>query len=469
MLSAIPACIFCAAVSVADSAPTAVATDPQSKPSALTAPPAPGEVERLIAELGDPAYEKRLDATRRLVALGMHADAALTSVAQSDDLERALRAKRILEISESVYFAGCKVHLTFEPSQARWDEPVDLVVEIHNQAPFTAVVPFELAAQHSPTNEPADDKSDADDLFSDRNPAEPTAKPALQADARQVAGMLDIAEWLKVIGPENKSIDLRVDDIAADPQVMAVVGDRLESGPTSRLGAGETRRIRIPAFNRGWARYPLLEAGEYSAVLNYVPPWTDEVLAAAEVGLTVSNTANVEIRNPAPPEVSRSGTTATVKLTRDGDFIVARLTNHCELPIVVNLNFGPGAPFASAQWEIHSEADAIRIPAARSNPTWSDFTAAGLVELEPGKDIELARISTADVRKRFPDDAPGREIRSGASTIRFTYVNTLDRAWQLRESMSSLKDPNVPPVLREPLPRRLLVLHPTSEPIPVSP
>lgn len=460
------------------------AGEPASSAPTLTDSLNDAELAQLVVDLGDPSFAKRNLATRRLVSAGMKAYEALAEVAKSDDLERALRAKRIVETLDSIYFAGCDIRLSFESSQARWDQPVDLVVEIHNRAPFAAIVPFEIAPVMPPVPREESDRRKVDsqpqpggrggrpgengddDIFADPAGQASRAVPAASADARQVADMLDVAEWLKVLGPDGKAVDLRVDDIAADPQVMAAVQDRLESAPTSRLPAGATRKIIIRAFNRGWARYPMLESGRYTTILEYVPPWTDEALAEAQIGRVVSNLANIEVRESAPVEVSRSGSTASVSLSREDEFLVAALTNHSELPIVVNLNFGPGPPFATAYWELHVGEDVHKVPVARLNPTWKDFTATRLAELGPGKSLELARIAAAELRQELPDIAPGENAPAVSPPfVRFSYMNALDRAWQLRESMSTLKDSSVPQVLREPLPRQLLIMHPTSDPV----
>lgn len=75
----------------------ATALDPTLEPS-LEAGVSPGEIEALIAELGDPDYAVREAASGRLAALGAQAaDALLTAAETSADLEVSLRARWLVE------------------------------------------------------------------------------------------------------------------------------------------------------------------------------------------------------------------------------------------------------------------------------------------------------------------------------------------------------------------------------------
>lgn len=77
--------------------PTARALDPALDPG-LDAAPTPGDIDGLVAELGDPDYAIREAASGRLAALGAQAtDALLTAAETSPDLEVALRARWLAE------------------------------------------------------------------------------------------------------------------------------------------------------------------------------------------------------------------------------------------------------------------------------------------------------------------------------------------------------------------------------------
>ncbi len=438
---------------------------------ALSAPAAPGEVARLIGELSDPSYDRRMFATRRLVAIGREALAPLSEAARGSDLETALRAQRIVRILESILFAGCELTIEFSKPRIRWDEPVDLRVTIENKSRFTATVPFEFEANES------------------------GERPS---DAMQVALMLDVGEWLLFLRPDGTPPQMRVDDIAADPDVLDVVQERLGTGPTSELAAGRKVTIVAPSFNRGWARFPLLEAGEYTAVFEYSPQWSDEALAGSQVGRLRSNTARLSVVEAAPTAVSRSETFAEVVLIREGSprqaegktpqpeggTLVARLTNRHDLPLVINRNFGPAPPFAQGQWVYDHGEKSIEL--ALGKPVglgWEDFRSEELIEVASGQSIELDRIALSQLRSSLV--SRGADVKDGSWMLRFSYVNLCGRGWQAREAAllstpviaqekpasppgaartnPASPDADIPKVLRDPLPRRLIVLHRTSQ------
>jgi len=418
--------------------PVHVTVSAAEQDKVLAAPVEPAEILGLIADLGDPSYETRTFATRRLVAAGMPAYGPLKEAADGENLEIALRAKRILGILDSLLFSGCDLTIEFGKPAIRWNEPVDLVVRVVNRSQFACRVPFES-------------------LGAKRDQA--------SSDARQVADMLDIGEWLQVFGPDGKPVSLKVDDISADPQVIGVVQDRLNAGPAAELAPGASAALTARLFNLGWARYPLLEAGEHTAVFDYVPQWNDEALADSKIGRVRSNLANLRITEAAPPAISRDGVEAEVSLDRDQQAVVARLTNRSELPIVVNLNFGPSPPFAQSRWVFEAAEALVEVPATPARAqSWEDFRASKLAELAAGASLELARASLAELRREF--SARGADFASSAGSFRFQYSNLCDRAWQLREGMELLKDPKVPEVLRKPLPRRLITIHQSSPSLP---
>jgi tetratricopeptide (TPR) repeat protein len=70
----------------------------QALDQAVTAAATPGEIDSLVAQLGDPDYAVREAASSRLAALGAEAtDALLTAAETSPDLEVALRARWLAE------------------------------------------------------------------------------------------------------------------------------------------------------------------------------------------------------------------------------------------------------------------------------------------------------------------------------------------------------------------------------------
>jgi len=405
----------------------------------LAAKATPDEIECLIRDLGDPSYEKRTSATRRLCAIGMPAHARLTEAARGGDFEAAQRARKILEAFDDVLFAGVDVALKVSKSNIAWDEPLDLTVHLINRSPYPARVPFELSKE---------------------------TRAAASREARQVGNLLDLADWLRVVGTDGEMIDLRVDDFVAYPDIQAAVDLRLNGGPISVIAPGQEATLIVRALNRGWARYPLLDRGSYSLSFDYSPDWNDEALNAQHIGRVVSNVFSVRVHTPAPDAVSRRGAEASLAVKQAGDVMTASLVNRSDLPLLVNRNFGPTPPFAQARWVFTAgEARHVLPVPAPVNPALADFRVDRLIELPPGESLELAVIQTESLRKAV---AGKPQNRTGeAWTVHFSYSNVCDRRWQRHQGLDQGNPAGVPAILRSPLPRRMLATVLTSQPIPL--
>ena len=385
------------------------------------------EMASLVRALGDPAHEARMFATHRLCAIGMEAREFLQAAAESTDVEAALRAKQLLAVFDRLWFSGTDVSLSFSKPIIDWLEPVDLNITMTNRLPYPARVPFDVDTGV---------RGDTD-------------------DARQVADMLDLAEWLKVRAPDGHELDLRVDDIGGEPAVFAVVQSRLAGGPGGAIAPGEQITVTARAFNRGWARFPLLDRGEYTVMLDYVPDWTDVVLAAARVGRVTSTPATVTIRDGAPPTISRTGIQTDLVVERDGTFLIARLVNRTDQPFLINTNFGGAAPFADGKWVYELDQTRRDLPILpKPGVSWHDFKPELFVEVGPGASVELARISVGDLRKSLTN--AGADLSGDRWSVHFTYANLCDRQWQNRQGSALLGNENAPPFFQKPLPRRTL-------------
>ena len=396
--------------------------------NSLTAPATEEEMAALARDLGHPSYETRTFATRRLCAIGMPAAKTLRAVAGGDDVEAALRAKAILSVLDRLMFSGVQIRLSFTKTKIAWKQPVDLIITMTNRTDHPSRVPFELDA------------------------ARPTAAAD---DARQVADMLDAAELLQMRAPGGGEIDLTVDDIAADPAVLAAVQERLGGGPSGLIRPGETVTIKAAAFNRGWARYRLLDPGTYTVVMEYAPKWGDDALTAQRVGRAISNQAKITITKGAPEAISRAGAEAALAVDRNGAFIVARLTNRTDQSMLVNKNLGSSAPFAQGLWVYESEGRRREVPVvAPSGASWHDFKPALLVEVQPGQSIELSRMAIGDLRRAFTE--AGAKLDGRQWTVHFTYMSMCDRQWQIRQGSTLLGNPKAPPIFQTLVPRRIL-------------
>ncbi len=399
--------------------------------AAMTRPADDAEIAGLIQALSDASFDKRTAATRRLCAIGMPAAKALQAAAGGSDTETALRAQRILHTLERLFFAGAEITLSFSSSRLTWNESTDLTIMILNRSPYPTRLPFQLDEEL-------------------RKQASP--------DELQVSDTLDVADWLSVHHADGRSIRLHVDDIAADAGILAAVEYRLNGGPTGILEPGKTATITIKGFNRGWARYALLDEGDYTVVFDYTPAWEDEVLAGRRVGRVVSKKARLRVTEGAPAIVSRSGELAAAILIRDGDELAAGITNRTDQTMRVNLNFGAVPPFADGNWVYEHDGRYIEVPiGSKGRTTWKDFKPNRMAGVAPGGSVELARIPVAELLRAFAD--AGADVTGTEWHVYFSYANACDRRWQTHQGAGLVDDPSAPAILREPLPRHLHALR----------
>jgi len=399
--------------------------------SALQGRPSEVEIADWVRDLGNPSYDVRTVATQRLTAVGVRARRPLEAAAAGTDYETVLRAKQLLETFDRVLFAGVEVSLALSEPKIAWNQSVDLLVTLTNRSEYPARVPFGSLPNSNTNSE------------------------AVETDAQQVGRVLDMADWLKVRDPNGMEVDLRVDDISADLAVVAAVQARLSNAPTAHLEPGRQVTLRIRAVNRGWARYPMLEQGTYTLVLDYNPEWEDGALNAQRVGRVVSDTAKVQITDAAPKEVSRNGVVSTLSLSRSAEALAVHLTNASDQVLVVNRSFGFATPFAQGKW-LYQEDDKILeiVFPAKAPASWDEFIADSLVELEPGRSVELVKAELPELRKKLLE--AGAVLNSERGALYFSYSNLCDRQWQLRQGSALLGNQHAPTFLRDPLPRRML-------------
>ncbi|MCH8967089.1 MAG: hypothetical protein IID43_05385 [Planctomycetes bacterium] len=363
----------------------------------------------------------------------------MKEAADGDDFEVALRARRLLFILDTLLFSGLKVELEASKRRFDWGEPIDLIVHLTNPTKHPARVPMELP----------------DDVRRKSGPAE-----------RQVADMLDVAEYLTVLGPDGQPIDLHVDDINEDPKVFAAVEARIDGGPVSQVAPGAHEVLRVREFNRGWARYRLLRPGAYKIQLVYDPQWDDEEFRNAGVGRVTSNVLELVVESGAPDIVCEATQPARLRLTRSGDQAVVTLVNLQDVPVYVNLNLGADAapPFAQLRWYVAcADVEESASPIVHQAVGPLGFSHDRIKEVPPGGSIEVGRIAVAELAGteflRKIGDPCGCAVSA-------SYVNLTDIIWQRTQAADWLGNPNAPNVLRKPLPRRVLATRLRSNDVP---
>lgn len=391
------------------------------------------EIAALIRQLGSASAQRREAAWRRLLEIGPRCVPALKEARRHRDLEVATRARELLETFDHLLLAGATVTLAAEPAQVRWNQPFDLLVKIQNETPVACHVPFSPKLAN---------------LF------------GLSSVARQTGMVLDAADYLTVTGPDGAPIEPHTFDVADDAAVQRVVELRAEGLAYDRLAAGATKTFRLPAFNRGRARYRMLAAGTYRAQLVYEPDWDDSWLAERRIGRIESNVLEVQILDDAPAIVRAAGPYLHLTIEKQGRTLIGRLTNAYDLPVYVNLNVNGDSPLhARVQWIIQAGGHRLEVPLAGS----SRFDPGKLHELEPGSTVELARSELAEilsgpaVRTLPPADRPTAKLR---------YVSLLSRS-----SLPHLS-PKLGPQEQQAaasLPHYLIAGHFESEPMVIAP
>lgn len=395
------------------------------------------EIGDLVRKLGDERYTVRVDATRRLCALGPQTAVALKDALQVGG-ETSLRAQRLLSIFDQCFFWGAAVELSFSAPTIRWDESVDLLIRIRGAAAHPVRLPFELT------------------------PAEPGTR---LTDAQQVGVLFDIADFLRITDPDGNGITApTTDDLADDPDVQSVIDARAENTITTFLPPGEELTIRVENFNRGWSRYRLLDSGKYDVSFEYYPEWSDPQLAAAEIGRVVGNSASIEVVAAAPPAVSRDGADAGLEIVREEKRLAAYLVNHRDKAMRFNTAFGSTAPFAQFSWSCtRADESEVDIPLATLKKNASQFQLADLREVAPGDRILIAETTVADLFADFSRASAGAE--ASRLRVRAVYNNVVTRNWQRRENVLDDKSDTWPETLRGLLPPRILATRQSSDSI----
>ncbi len=338
--------------------------------------PTEAELRETVGRLGHPLHAIRQTATRRLAEWGLPAVPALREVAESADLEAALSARKLLVEMQAMLFLNAEVRLSVDRQTVAWNEPFDLIVRVHNPSPAPVRLPWP-PPRRSLTTQPA------------------------SADAAQVASMLDVADFLTVLSHEATPLELRLDPIDADSEIRTAVELRAGLQPPSQwIEPGRTAELRVPEFNRGWARYPMFEAGEYQITLRYQPPWEDESWIEDELGVVASNTVTVRVTNDAPAAVREAERPLRLALHQEGEFLRADLTNLWDRPVTVNLNLGPEpGQYAQLAWEFHVP-DADEPFAWQVEPDAPGFDSDRLRHLQPMETTTIIRIPTSTLRMR---------------------------------------------------------------------
>lgn len=404
-----------------------------TRPASAPAPETRAAIRVAVGELDHPRPERRRDAARRLAGWGPLALPDLQEAAAGPRLERALAARDLLAQLGEVFLFGGIVRLEADRREVAWDEPFDLILHVANPGEAPLRLPWSI------------------------DPDPPGGES--EADAAQVAAVLSVADFLTVTGPDGQPVAPRVDPIDRDARVRETINVLAsQSPPTGTIAPGASARLVLRAFNRGWARYPMLSAGIYSIAFACQPEWNDARWTAQGLGRVEAPPLRVHVRSDAPEAVRMSDRPMAAVLRREGDSLVAELVNTWDRPQWVSLNLGgPPETHAAVEWRLpsvdHDRLDAVNLETGADEPL---VRPERFRPLEPGQALEVVRVPVAAIQARLRDlGIPSAQ----AHAIAFSYRH-LPSAEALRLQLKAAGR-------RVAVPRHLFSGTVTSEPVPL--
>ena len=350
----------------------------------------------MVRFLNHPSPSRRRAAIRQLAGWGPVAFPELRRAVKGKNHEAALAARELLDDLEPAILLGALVRL--EPSRTRvaWDEPFDLILHVQNPTGGELRVPW---------------------------PA-PTTQP-VHREAKQVAAMMDAADFLTVTRENGVPLQLRVDPIEQDAGVYATVNVRAGNTPPShRVPAGASVRLVIPEFNRGWARYPMFEAQTYAIRFSYQPEWKDATWTRDGFGRVTSEPIQVTVTQTAPKCIRQAHRPVALRLDLEGDRLAIRMESHWDRTQWINANLGSDLRYhAVLEWRwdqgIFSEKRRLDLGAMDEVPP---FDLRQVRALKPGQSITLKQISWPELQEQVDEAMPPNIGMYGLSA---RYVNML--------------------------------------------
>ncbi|MBP7934663.1 MAG: hypothetical protein KA354_08460 [Phycisphaerae bacterium] len=352
-------------------AQTANRTASRTATTTASAPakPSAAEIRQAVRQLKHPSPAKRREAIRQLAAWGPITFPELHTAAQGNDLEAALSARTLLNELQAAIMLGGRVRLEVVPARVAWNEPFTLILHAHNPGQGPMRVPWPDATKT------------------------PTTRPA-SPDADQVGRMLDAADWLRVTGPDHQPLELRIDSIDGDADIRQAVDLRAgKKPPAHTITPGSHAQLRIPEFNRGWSRYPMLAAGKHTIRFEYQPQWEDESWTEAGFGRVTSEPVTVEVTRSAPDDIRMAERPLHLQLKRQNHHLVAEVHNTWDRPLSLNLNFGPDSSrHAQLVWDITiGTQENTRRWQPDPDPAAGTFRLDRLKTVDPGGTLEIAQ------------------------------------------------------------------------------
>jgi hypothetical protein len=376
---------------------------PASQPTSGIAAtrPSDSEIRQSVRFLNHPSPARRREAIRKLAGWGRLAFPELKRAANDRNHEVALAARELLEELEAAILIGARVRLEVSRSPVSWDEPFDLILHVDNCSNAEMRVPWP-----KPTTQPAD------------------------PDAAQVAAMLDVADFLDVVGKDGEVIDLRVDAIEHNAEVYAAVNVRAgEDPPTHVVPANQSVELVIPSFNRGWARYPLLEEQTYTIRFRYQPAWKNLTWVEDGFGLITSDPVRIEVTQAAPDRIRMARRPVALHLAEEGQRLEVRIENTWDRPQWINTNVGRNLrQGATLQWRwdkggLFPEKHRLDIGAIKDS---APFDPQHVRKVKPGETIIIQSFALDKLQQQAEAAVP-EDYETYGLSVRYTSMQTPGR------------------------------------------
>jgi hypothetical protein len=400
---------------------------PASQPASWAGRPSEMQIREMIRQLNHPIHARRRAAIRQLAEWGPVAFPELRQAAKSGNMETALSARELLGELESAVLIGAQVRLEVDRPRIAWNEGFTLTVHALNSTGEKIEVPWPAGGDAAPRQPGKSDGRRAETPPQRGGRESHSQDPAMSALGRggkeggrdahppvdepgQVAAMMDAGDFLVVTGPDAKQIDLRVEPIERDERVYEAVNLRARGVPPSHpMPAGASDRLVIPAFNRGWARYPMLRAGRYTIAFSYQPQWNDPSWTKDGFGRVQSEPVTVEVTEAAPEAIRTAQGPLRLNLKRDGESLAAEVESTWDHELWINLNIGDDLrTHARIDWLLRAKGggekkggedrEPIRwIPAS----TGDAFSLDRVRRLRPGERLVIGRAPVAALREQL--------------------------------------------------------------------
>jgi hypothetical protein len=180
----------------------------------------------------------------------------------------------------------------------------------------------------------------------------------------------------------------------------------------------------------------MLESGRYTIRFSYQPKWKEESWTREEFGRVESAAISLEVTDPAPEMVRRSGEPLNLELRPEAGKLVAELVSTWDRDQWISLNLGQDlSTHGRIEWRIRSVSGNDDEPVQVDSPyTEPIFQASRVHRLVPAGRLRIGEMPLETLHARVRAEMPGREDPLEVG-VRYMQLATPD---QIRERLGEL-------------------------------